>query len=315
MTKRRKIILGLVLVLLGLFLLYEFRWKEPSYGGRSLSEWLVEAENTPLEKRPAIVAAVRQMGKRSLPYAFAMLRATDSQFREQVAHFMNENTIFKVEPPVPSEKLRGRGLLVLVALRNQHREIITRRLAQELEDGRSDPEILQALALMGTNGLPFLVRALTNQNPALRGNAAHALCLPHGLSYATNRIALCDALGLTVDELKSTTNAYSAAAVPSLLLCLSDSDPGCRYAAATALDGMGERPTNSVPIFISGLSGQFADKSDSARRLGHFGKAAADAVPYLVRLLNDPDERVKSAARRSLNQIDPTVLNQDPSDR
>jgi hypothetical protein len=310
MTKRLKIIAGSALGMFSaFFLLYEFHWREPSYQGKTLNEWLAESENAAPEKLAQIVAAVRHMGKRALPHAFAMLHATDSEFREQVAHFMSEYTAFEVTPSVPPERLHERALLVIVALRNQYQEVITRRMVKELNQGKTDLEITQVLALMGTNGLPFLVRALTNQNPIIRANAAFALCVPQSISDATNRTTPCNALGLTSYEARNTANTYASAAVAPLLSSLSDPDPRVRYAVATALDNLGERPTNSIPIFVFALQSNDApDRRMAATRLRHFGKAAADSVPTLIPLLNDPDEAVRSAAKRTLNEIGPAAL-------
>jgi HEAT repeat protein len=74
---------------------------------------------------------------------------------------------------------------------------------------------------------------------------------------------------------------------------------------------MGERPTNAIPILIAGLCAEHAgDRRTVALRLGHFGKAAAEAVPVLLQLLEDQDEAVRSAAKRALKEIDPTVLDE-----
>src|SRR5947207_2607550 len=60
--------LRIVLVLgLGVFLasvvLYETRWKEPSYKGTSLSEWLAAFDKEPSDEQIPAIHAIQHMGK------------------------------------------------------------------------------------------------------------------------------------------------------------------------------------------------------------------------------------------------------------
>src|SRR5437879_1448360 len=51
-AKPLRIVLGLVLgVLLAGFVLYETRWKEPAYQGKSLSEWLAMFDKEPSDEQ------------------------------------------------------------------------------------------------------------------------------------------------------------------------------------------------------------------------------------------------------------------------
>jgi HEAT repeat protein len=78
---------------------------------------------------------------------------------------------------------------------------------------------------------------------------------------------------------------------------------------------MDQRPTNSIPIFIAGLRDRDApERRTSANYLGHFGNAAAEAVPALTKLLEDPDPEARSAAQRALKKIDSTALDKYPGD-
>jgi len=134
MTRRSKIILGSVLgALLTILVLYETRWKEPSYHGKSLSQWLAEGDNAPREEQLKVIEAVQHMGKRSLPHLFEMLHARDWPARQKVVEFMNEYTLIKTQPEVPEERLRGRALVGLAALRDKQPRSIVRHLMAELE--------------------------------------------------------------------------------------------------------------------------------------------------------------------------------------
>ena len=48
---------------------------------------------------------------------------------------------------------------------------------------------------------------------------------------------------------------------------------------------------------------------DVAIALGKIGPAAKDAVPALIKALNDPSEAVKREAARALVKIDPEIAN------
>jgi len=50
---------------------------EPAYKGRALSQWLIEFDSTSSEKRAEANEAVRQMGKRTVPFLVErLLRGT-----------------------------------------------------------------------------------------------------------------------------------------------------------------------------------------------------------------------------------------------
>jgi HEAT repeat protein len=154
-----------------------------------------------------------------------------------------------------------------------------------------------------------LLQALTNKTPYVRLSAALALSSLHQFAQVpeTNKAvsAFLTACRITPEELHRNSTVFATAAVPSLLLCLNDSDPGVRQMAVISLDEMGVRPTNALPILISNLgSWEAITRKSSALRLGHYGKLAEPAVPALIGLLNDSEESVRRAALRALKEID-----------
>ena len=74
---------------------------------------------------------------------------------------------------------------------------------------------------------------------------------------------------------------------------------------------MGEGPTNAIRILITELlTADAFNRRASAQMLGGYGKAAEEAVPALVQMLNDSDDTVRTAALRALKEIDPKTAAQ-----
>ena len=310
MTLRWKILLSVVLAAaLACFLLYELCWKEPSYQGRSLSEWLATLDNATPERQQEVIVAVRKMGGRALPHALDMLHAKDSPERQKVIEFLNENTIIKIAPEVPAEKQRQRALLALAALGKQQPKVVLEHLAMELLEPESAGDAASMLAIiMGTNGLPALLQALTNKVPDIRWSAASALSAPCQILRQTNANVLrhLGACGVTLDELCSNAKVFSTVAAPSLLECLRDSNAQVRRNAVASLEAMGVKSAKVIPVLTTELRSTNAwDRRWSAEMLRRFAKIAEEAVPALVQALDDSDETVRAAAREALTEIDP----------
>jgi vesicle coat complex subunit len=124
--------------------------------------------------------------------------------------------------------------------------------------------------------VPALISSTTNENIWIRIGAIQAINFMHG----------------------------AESAIPSLLACLSDSDPSVRFTAAVALGDMAKQPGTVVPKLLILL-----DDSDSSVRqagaiaLGLYGADAQVASGKLTELQNDPSADVRLAASAALNKI------------
>ena len=101
------------------------------------------------------------------------------------------------------------------------------------------------------------------------------------------------------------TNAV--AAVPVLVRCLKDCDPGLDITVVTALGDLGLEPDVVVPELSSGLEVP-SIRIGSACALGNFGILARPAIPALLRVLNDPDQHMRLVVTNALRKIAPEVL-------
>jgi HEAT repeat protein len=96
-------------------------------------------------------------------------------------------------------------------------------------------------------------------------------------------------------------------ALPTLAVLMEDdnSDLALRAMIATLGTGM-----DALPCLIKGLTNRFAKvRGEAARFLTDWGAqfpaARKQAVPYMVKLLSDPDDQVRMSATNNLRQLDP----------
>ena len=99
-------------------------------------------------------------------------------------------------------------------------------------------------------------------------------------------------------------------AVPALADVAETSDnPFKRLYALYALFEIGPQAAEAVPALVRMLNqrGEDDDRGAVAAALGGIGPGARAAVPALEKLLADDDQRIRSASARALSRIDPTV--------
>ena len=91
-------------------------------------------------------------------------------------------------------------------------------------------------------------------------------------------------------------------AVPVLRPFLSSGDPGCRLAAATALNEIQGRSDECKAVLVELLRTECAARA--AAQLGPYGKEAADVVPVLDNMLDrEHDGHAREAAAHALGMI------------
>lgn len=96
--------------------------------------------------------------------------------------------------------------------------------------------------------------------------------------------------------------SVARAAVPGLLRALKDPDPGMKFAAVTALTGMGPDAKEAIPTILAELRRPGGLGECGVYLLGCLGP---DAVPALVDVLKWDDMELVRSAARALRQIDP----------
>ncbi len=276
--KRRWVILlpGSVALAVVVALLWP-REQEPMYEGRTLSQWLAAYRpGGPLEE--AAFHAVRQIGTNALPWLIRWGR--DGSFRMprwkvRLFHVLERTSLPASTKLTIRLKLLGEDLPdpVLVAfeiLREQAAPAIPQLAA--LKDPRGVDWAMWAMAWMGEPGLLAVCRALTDPQTPRRERAARLY------SHMAER-----------------SSADFAAAIPLLIQCLKDEEPGVAEAAARVLGLIGanhrEQPAADAAVLarvISALRESLGDPRGLVRDLAleslvHIQVTGYGAVPGLAR--------------------------------
>ncbi|HEX4264075.1 MAG TPA: sigma-70 family RNA polymerase sigma factor [Verrucomicrobiae bacterium] len=239
---------------------------EPSYQGRRLSEWLLDADyGQPQDKRAKAYEAIRKMGAKTLPFLISDLTpgktAKDAGYRQATWGFDALGSIGK--PAIP-------------------------KLTKLLEENPGYVPI--ALANIGPEALPELFSALTNESFFVRDNTAAGLANAIFSGKITSDQASA-AFSIALNNLTytDTNNLYQA---------------NTRSRAAWLLAALKQRPDLSVPALIHGLQdSNLVFASDCAFALGQFGKDSKVAVPELTDAANSTNRQLSVMAKQSLGMI------------
>ncbi len=185
------------------------------------------------------------------------------------------------------------------------------QLIQALRDGY-EPVCLNAAYALGTIGepaVPQLIETLSDENGPTRRMAAYALA-----AVGTPAVpALSEALQHTEDAVRIEAT-YALAqigdsaetAIPTLIEHAKDPAAEVRRYIADAFGGIGPAAAPAVPALIEMLEND-EDKQarfEAALALAQIGPASSDAVPALANALRDPDRYVRDNAIHALKRID-----------
>jgi HEAT repeat protein len=197
-----------------------------------------------------------------------------------------------------------------------------------------------ALVRIGHPSVPYLIKLLQNKTPIIRKNAADILgriepkaeeAIP-ALEKALNDDdkSFCWTVKQALRNIKQATVKYPAEslknkdgiirkkaakkpggmdeqverAITTLILCLNDKKAEVRKNAAFALAHIGKP---ALPALIEALkSNHIIMRRNAAFTLGEIGREAEEAIPSLIKLLNDPDSGVRWSAYNAIKKIEKT---------
>jgi HEAT repeat protein len=254
---------------------------EPSYGGKSLTEWLQDAADAGREDElTRHRAAVQAMGTNCIPTLMEFLTYETPGWKQQMYAIANRvsgryGVYFR------DRDLNNFALIGFYLLGSDGAAAIpplTRMmLSAEDPEGR---RAAVALSSIGVDAIPALFEGLTNINPEVRGFATY-----YGWNY----------LG---------TNA--APAIPYIVERLNDPDDTERLRTVLTLKHLSIEPQLTVPAFVKcfGDSNKFV-RLAAAEGLAEFGTNAVAAEPALRALIDDPDAEVREQVKITLRKILP----------
>jgi HEAT repeat protein len=157
--------------------------------------------------------------------------------------------------------------------------LLTQALLQANEwDRQSALEVLGKMGVAAIPAVPVMVEAIKDPNNMVRRAALNAI----------------GALGTA-----------AIAATPAVVQAINDRDDLTSHAALKALPRISTPSVAVVPALISCLAptrGAIV-RREAAELIGEIGPPAAEAIPDLIRLLNDSDELCRQAVAESLGQM------------
>jgi len=268
--------------------------REPEYNGKKLSEWLIYWGKAQSDQQVwEVENAVRHIGTNSLPYLIKWMSYEPPAWKEKMLHWKIVNVmpdfllhrIFKEE--IQSQWVLN-ALIILALEYNQVGDELIRMIDRNSRWERA----IGALSSLGTNGLVALNKVATNHARA-----------------AEVRFEAMREIGFMINRsrYRGQADIYEKLALPDLIRSLDEQE--IAYGAAQALGVARVAPELVVPALTNAM--RFSDSSSRVfvtDALGHFREKARGAVPVIIPLLNDSDDRVRVAATNAVLRIAPEVL-------
>lgn len=279
MSKRRRILLVLLPVILLTVAICLLNPREPAYQGVRLSAWLKQlAHPQDWQHREAAEEAIWQIGTNAVSHLLEVLSKSDAPFKVRSVNWLEKKTHWDLKKFLISE----RQFAAAEAFRVLGPRV--RPWLPELEGIATNKNQNSGAIALWTLGMtrceeaiPILTRALTN-SPA-----------------SSTAVAVFSAGEL---------GHYGRSAVPALIWSLDDTNASVRLQAARALQNICLEPEIVVPALTSKLGDtvpvvvQFV-----AEGLAAFGTDAASAQPALSNALLSSSTRLRRAATNVLLRI------------
>lgn len=265
------------------------RQNDPLYQGRTLSQWL-DTYETARWTRPGqaqvAASAVRRIGTNALPWLLACVdRTTPPPVRDVLDWYYvhigkpPNTTYYHNNGAVGTPDIHAElALTGFDILGSQARDAVG-ELARRMKTDRTRHDAI-ALALIGEEGVPPLLAALSDPRPAKKCEAAMAL--------------------LIVRDFGIYTNATAAA----LLNTLKDPNGDVAGCAAYTLGRRQLAPELAVPALIDSLSRpHHMYRSRAVTALGGYKGAARAAIPALTAIANEPGGFLRFQVTNALESI------------
>ena len=249
---------------------------EPSYQGRRLSDWMVDANyGQPQDKRQLAGTAIRAMGPKTVPFLLAALGDEKYTNRYRLRDHRDLDTLYS-QATWAFDALGPMGKSAIPELQR----IVS----------KNPGYVPLALAGIGSNAVPVLLADLTNDDFFVRDNTAAGIANSI-FAGKVDAAEFSPAFPIALSNLNY-TNADSLYQVNT------------RYRAAGLLEALKQSPEVSVPALRAGLHDPSASvAAQCATALGRFGEDAKVAIPDLTEAANSTNELLRVFAKQSLAAI------------
>ncbi len=278
--KSRLPLIFLFLALLGVSWLLLHEPAEPSYQGKTLSQWLDEDRAHSDEPSQAI----RAMGVKSVPFLLDMLEVHDWPLKLKFYEWTKSPRLDQSRRAMTVQHYQASyGFKVLGPIAKP----AIPQLAEFLANSREPRFEAYALHFIGPDAIGVLTNALTSPKASVREAAAAAL-------------------GNYAKDSDATQGKVAAQIIPVLIGRAHDPDGMARSSACVSLMSFEKAPEIAVPLLVPLV----ADKDKNARffallALPSFASGAKSAVPALFNALHDPDQEIRENAIDALACIIP----------
>jgi HEAT repeat protein len=275
--KRGLIAVGVFVVAVVVFVWRSRTPVEPVYQGRAMTYWLKDLEQWNGDTNESAFIAFREMGSNAIPGLLRILQSGGPRWQRAIMRLNQKQSVVEFPFGRPWHETSAASLALYAMGTNASPALPA--LTNLLFHSNALISTTTALAGIGSEAVPTLLAALTNQNYRIRVSAASGL-------------------GWERDDLNKV--------VPALVSALDDPQPIVRYSAANSLGQMHAQPETTVPALVSA----FSTKDALLQRLivislGGFGTNARVAIPLLLRALHGSDQNLSNNAAWALEQIDP----------
>lgn len=272
-TKKTIIIWSLIVLgVVGIWMrLHLSNPKEPSYQGKSLSEWLNESDEVRARE------ALAEMGTNAIPFLLKSIADKDSPLKKKLLKLAGKQSVINFN--IYSAQAKQLEAMAGFELLGAKAAPAIPALEKLFENGETTIAAGMSLAVIGNESVPILVRGLTYTNWHVRHSAAAAL----GYLEADAKIA-----------------------VPNLLDASNDTNRMVRSAAVWALGEIKEEPILVIPALIKRLDDKDTTvRWNAALALGEFGNLSSNAVPKLTKIAEAKIPYLSEHAVTALEKIDP----------
>jgi HEAT repeat protein len=279
-TKVILLLVGLAGLAVAIGILLRNGQPEPSYEGKSLSQWLsaLNYSYSPTDRQAS--NAVHHMGTNILPFLRPMLRAHDSRAKLLAIQILSKQHLVKFNF-VPANEKRERASRACRVLGPAALEYLP-ELTTMLDSTNSATAWCGYVAICdvkpGAQGIPEITKALTNASSQVRWVAASRL----------------GGFGET-----------ASSATPWLSKCLLDPDVEVRLHAIKSLIQIKADQSIVFPQVITALNDTNANsRMQLIFQLGNLGSNALPLKAQIAERLQDTDAGVRSAAEQALKKLE-----------
>lgn len=289
-SNRRKWMIGLALLAMAVIPIIALLQpnKEPSYKGKSLSEWIVLRSKTP-GSDPDIEEAIAQIGTNGVPYYVKWLGYEQPSLKASFYAYLKSLLVKAPRATMADDQKVHRATGAALALETLGpKAVIALYELARLATGpgiTSSSDELRLVAVRATLALPWL------------GEQA----LPPLLYALTNRENL---VPWVAAEAIGNMGSNALPAIPTLAECAASTNGRLAWKAMDSLGRLQLEPDRVVLVLVDQLNNLDPfHRTCAAESLGKFGPKAMQAEPALRRMLEQTNANVLEAVTTALDQI------------